>query len=62
MVCLGPAVCVLLMTAVVCVGAGAVGCVCIGACGGAGCRKRMCSGRMYFGLLNCSHSVYKVMN
>ena len=35
MVCLGPAVCVLLMTAVVCVGAGAVGCVCIGACGGA---------------------------
>ena len=38
------------MTAVVCVGAGLVG------------RKRMCSGRIYFGLLNCSHSVYKVMN
>ena len=29
------------MTAVVFVGEGVVGCVCIGACGGAGCRKNM---------------------
>ena len=38
------------------------GWVCICACGGAGCRKSIFSGGIYFGLLNCSHSVYKVMN
>ena len=39
-----------------------VGWVCIGACVGAGGTKRMCSSGIYFGLLNCSHFVYKVMN
>ena len=42
-------------------GVGVVGCVCIGACGGAVAEK-MSSGEIYFGLLNCSHSLYKIMN
>ena len=36
------------------------GWICIGACVGAGGRKSMSSGGIYFGLLNCSHCVYKV--
>ena len=53
------------MSAVVCV------CVCVGgwlagylfgACAGADGRKSMCSGGIFLGFLNCSHSVYKVMN
>ena len=39
-----------------------VGWVCIGACVGAGGTKSMCSGGIYFGLLNCSHFVNKLMN
>ena len=46
----------------VCVGGWVLGWVCIGACAGAGGRKSMCSDGIYFGLLNCSHFVYKVMN
>ena len=45
-----------------CVGVWVVGWVCIGACGGAGGRKIMCSGGIDSDLLNCSHSVFKVMN
>ena len=36
--------------------------MCIGALGGHGGRKGMSSGRIYFGLLNCSHFVDKVVN
>ena len=43
------------------VGGWVVGWVCIGACAGAGGCKSTCSGGIYFGLLNCSHSVDKVM-
>ena len=39
-----------------------VGWVCVGACAGAGGRKNMSSARIYFGLLNCGHSVYKVIS
>ena len=44
------------------VGGCVVGWVCIGACAGAGGRKSMSSGGIYFGLLNRSHSVDNVMN
>ena len=46
----------------VCVGGWVVGWVCIGACAGAGGWRSTCSGGIYFGLLNCSHSGDKVMN
>ena len=46
----------------VCVVGWVVGWVCVGACAGAGGRESMSSGGIYFGLLNCSHSVYKVIN
>ena len=39
-----------------------LGWVCTGACAGARGRKSMSSGGIYFGLLNCGHSVYKVLN
>ena len=44
------------------VGGRVVGWVCISACGGTGGRKSMFSGRIYFGFLYCSHSVFKVLN
>ena len=49
------------MTAVVCVWVGGwlgvYWCVCR-----SGCRKSMSSGGIYFGLLNCCHSVYIILN
>ena len=44
------------------VGGWLVGWVCIGAYGGLDGRQSMSSDRIYFRLLNCSHSVYKVIN
>ena len=44
------------------VGGWVIGWVCISACGGTGGKKSMFSGRIYFGFLNCSHSVFKVLN